>query len=242
MVENGLVQKIRAEQGEPLIGVIGATRPSPEYRKATGMLVGSSLRKYLRWNPGVIFTGGVEGVGVDVYDGVAAFLEKRFLKSFNADKFFVLVPELVAQKASVSDFLTGPVLTEYQPPKEYFDIAKKCGNELEVVRAGKDMTERREYVGRVADVLVAVNGGFGTLDESYQAMKQGTPVISLWYSGGGARDLTLIKQGKLPEKEKAKLAKFGINFEEVDRELIKAVDGHTDMIIALKAVLKNRKV
>ena len=55
--------------------------------------------------------------------------------------------------------------------------------------AGKDMRERREILGRLADVYVAIEGGPGTAHEAAVALDRSAVVIPIGRSGGASGDL-----------------------------------------------------
>jgi uncharacterized protein (TIGR00725 family) len=55
--------------------------------------------------------------------------------------------------------------------------------------AGSDMAERREVLGRLANVYVAVEGGPGTVHEAQVALSRSAAVLPVGRSGGHAADL-----------------------------------------------------
>ena len=166
----------KREGRSPIIGVIGATFPTMPYKKHMGMKVGYVLRSYVEREEGSIFTGGVEGVGVDVYTGVTRFCIDEGIRrgELLEDGFFVLIPENI-EVGSKETYRT----MKYNPPDSYEALAQLSRRrELDIVRAGANMNERREKVAEVADVIITVNGGMGTLDEAVNKIrgKKGTPV------------------------------------------------------------------
>ncbi len=226
-IDPTLVERIRREKGLPLIGVVGATVPTAPYRPKIGQQVGYNLRAYNSTVGGALFTGGVEGIGVDVYVGIMRYcidVAKR-TGDLKEDNFFVLVPTHTMAPFSIDlprfRRKAIPPLLHYSPPAEYSvlgSLTPKGG--LDVVRAGENMTERREYVGAVADTLVVVNGGDGTLDEVIQAMQLGKKIITLPESGGTAALLGTIKKKPADPGLRQTLAKMRISEQEINPDLI----------------------
>ncbi len=174
-------QGIREQYPGIRIGVIGATIPARGYSQKIGMELGRRLRRFVG-EGGFVFTGGVAGVGVDVYRGA---LEESQGKD---DRFFALLPEDMDADYEYSAF--GP-------------------RKVETVHFGRDMFERRIGMGKVADVVIILNGRGGTLHEAIAALEAGRKVIALDYGGAGsllyharARNELhpgLIQQGLRPE-------------------------------------------
>ncbi len=190
-----LVRQIRQERGKPLIGIIGATSPDDGYRREVGIKAGYMLRRYVDLTEGRIFTGGVDGVGVDVYIGVMRFCVEKAAETGEMpdDKFFVLVPETGAEGFSFGD---GEIARDlkYSPPDAYTALAALTPRRsLDSVRAGYDMRERREHMAHVSDVLVVINGGGGTLHEAMHALETSRRVIAIKGTGGVADSLVSIK-------------------------------------------------
>ncbi|MBI4152829.1 LOG family protein [Candidatus Woesearchaeota archaeon] len=232
-MDKKLIQKIRKQKKGHLIGVIGATMPSPEYDQDSGVEIGQRLRRYLEGRDGFIFTGGVGGVGVDIYEGVIqecdingyyspvkGECEKRF-----DDRFFVLVPEYdeeIMPPKSLAQYLgfggetvlSAPKRLIYRPPREYLELGESSSRGcLDIVRAGENMRERREYVAGIADVLVLVNGGSGTLDEAFNAMETSVPLIVMEDSGGAAALICEAKNDTPHWKIKEQLQKRNLSIE-----------------------------
>lgn len=71
----------------------------------------------------------------------------------------------------------------------------------ETVRAGSDMSERREILGRVAEVYVMVEGGPGTAHEASVARARSATVIPVGQSGGHAAVLypQVLRPSSVPE-------------------------------------------
>src|SRR3989344_3225069 len=170
------LEEITTKYEHPIIGVIGATFPLPDYDSDDAFRLGYELREFVE-KKGTVFTGGVSGVGVDVYRGIADYCEKKKCE----DKFFVLFPDF-----------------GFEPPQEYFELAEKTKNKvLRVEKIGKDMEERRSYLGAVADLLVLINGSVGTIDEVLKGLVLGKPVVCLQNSGGAADVISKFKRGEI---------------------------------------------
>src|SRR3989338_7902135 len=136
------LEEITSKYEHPIIGVIGAACPSPDYDSQEARRLGYKLRELVEQG-GSLFTGGVSGVGVDVYKGIVDYCLKKKVE----DKFFVLLPDM-----------------EFEPPQEYFKLSKRTKNKvLRVEGMGQDMEERRTYLGAIADLLVVANGSIGTI-------------------------------------------------------------------------------
>lgn len=236
MIET-LVKRIREGKDSPIIGVIGGTAPTEEYSRSQGLAVGYALRELVEELGGSIFTGGVDGVGVDVYAGIV----KRSieLKSTN-DHFFALVPEFDEGRLTQGAFTLGSLGLKkgksYNVPETYTVLSSLLSKDaVSLARAGKDMTERRKYVAEVADFLVMVNGGLGTLDEAFRALEKPIPVISLTNSGGTALLLSEIKQREIPPKLNQTLEKQGISAKRINKDYILPVSDIESMIRQLRS-------
>ena len=178
------------DTGIPLIGILGSTRPTKDYKKKMGIDVGYVVRQHLKDRVGYVFTGGVGGVGIDAYKGVTLYCEDESNTTgvLPDDKFFILIPHRYNIRVKNEDNLQGEknlFSTPYDPPEMYEKLGSlsKRGS-LDIVRAGSSMDERRRYVAEFADTAVVVNGGLGTLDEAFLALERGKRVITLPYSGG----------------------------------------------------------
>jgi len=170
------LEEITAKHEHPIIGIIGATSPLPDYDSDDAYRLGYELRQVVD-SKGSLFTGGVSGVGIDVYRGIVDYCLEKGVD----DKFFVLFPNM-----------------DFEPPQEYFKLAGKTKNGvLRVEKVGQDMEERRSYVGAVADLLVLVNGSVGTIDEALKGLFLGKPVICLQNSGGASDVLSRFKKGEI---------------------------------------------
>ena len=246
-MEIELAKRIRVEKEQPLIAVIGATLPTEEYKKEMGMGAGYALRKYIDNRRGTLFTGGVDGVGVDVYTGIMRYcidkLEScRFLRKMPDDRFFVLVPAFdhirVEQDSSPSE--SRYIIVRFEVPEAYRALGVISeGGKLNVVTAGSDMEERRNYLAEIADVLITINGGMGTLDEAITANKNRKPVITLSYSGGAASLLHSIKDPSyvplVKPKEVQLISRMG---RYVNPDLIHVASDTQEMIRHLDLLLK----
>jgi hypothetical protein len=182
------LQQFKDTLERPLIGVIGATFPDKTYSPHMGEFLGAMLREYVEKNSGTIFTGGVEGVGLDVYKGI---IQKTKELNSDQDKFFVLGPHF---ETTFDSTLNQLVETPYLPPKDYRDLSRSINKKLHLIRGGRNMRERREYLSILADKVFVVNGSFGTLDEAVKTLTLSKPVISLYYTGGAAKILRQIKE------------------------------------------------
>ena len=193
-----------------------------------GMKVGYVLRSYVEREEGSIFTGGVEGVGVDVYTGVTRFCIDEGIRrgELLEDGFFVLIPENI-EVGSKETYRT----MKYNPPDSYEALAQLSRRrELDIVRAGANMNERREKVAEVADVIITVNGGMGTLDEAVNALKLSKRVITLPYTGGAARVLDKLRN---PIGRRIRLASCGFGDVNVDFDLIIPASSSEEMLAHL---------
>jgi HAD superfamily hydrolase (TIGR01484 family) len=156
------------------VAVIGATSLGEGYRQEQGEIIGGKLADLVRQMDGWIFTGGVRGVGVDVFRGLA--------KREDAIKKFVVV---LPQQTSVDP--------GYQAV---------LGPEQEITREiiGATMSDRRVGIALAADVLLVVNGGRGTLHEAVTALEHGRPIVVFPYGGIGEELYRMKEAGIIPEK------------------------------------------
>ena len=170
------LKEIVEKYEHPIIGVIGATSPLPNYDSDDAYRLGYELRNFVE-NKGTLFTGGVSGVGIDIYNGIIGYcLEKGV-----SDKFFVLFPNM-----------------KLEPTEEYFRLAEKTKDKiLKVERVGEDMEERRTCIAAVADILIVMNGATGTIDEALKGLILRKPLLCLQNSGGAAEVLSKFKRGEI---------------------------------------------
>jgi hypothetical protein len=227
---DNLIQQVRSRWQSPIIGIIGATIPTEEYTRGMGIEVGYAVREHLS-EAGSVFTGGVDGVGVDAYAGIMKYCIDQGLSKgrLPEDRFFVLIPHY---------FMMGPprrgirrqARVEYDPPQSYAVLAalSKEGK-LSIERAGSTMDERREFVAGIADKLVVVNGGSGTLDEAINALEFGKPIITLPYTYGAASIIALAKKGKISPAMRHQLWNSRLSFDNVDLSNILVADSIRDM-------------
>lgn len=244
-INTTLVEEIRKEKELPLVGVIGATTPTAPYTSQLGREVGYVLRQYFSTTNGTIFTGGVDGVGVDVYIGVMQCCMELARKSgqIQDDKFFVLIPSHAETLLAVdTPFLERsarrPIAVPYTPPSEYSALGYLTARrELDIVKAGNNMSERREYVSTVADALLVVNGGLGTLEEAIDALRHGKKLIPLTPSGGAAALIGKIKTGTTNIQLERELRRMSVREEELDQGLIHPILDSTGIASILKTIL-----
>ncbi|NQU98635.1 LOG family protein [Candidatus Woesearchaeota archaeon] len=229
-MDETLAENIRKEKGIPVIGVIGASSPDDKYDERIGIEVGHMLREFIGKKGGSIFTGGVSGVGIDTYIGVLRFCFETAGKGDKVldDNFFVLIPEHGTK--TYNDHGGGEDAEgKYMPPKKYFDLAVGSRNgKLDIVRVGNDMAERRAYVSEIADVVVAINGGEGTIDEACHVLDAGKHVICMAEYGGAAAALFKYKHGLLDISLE----------EEINKDLIIGVESVYEMVSELQGVLR----
>ena len=82
------LEEITNKYESPIIGIIGATSPLPGYDSDDAYRMGYELREIVN-DKGVLFTGGVSGVGLDVYRGIVDYCVEKDVE----DRFFVLIPD-----------------------------------------------------------------------------------------------------------------------------------------------------
>lgn len=179
---DAIASRIRQDYPGIKIGVLGAALPTKGYLPIAGIELGRKLREYVQGR-GFIFTGGVGGVGVDIYRGV---LKASYGKD---ERFFTLLPEGV------------------EPDYGYESAA--FGRKVKVAAFGQDMFERRIGMGKIADVLIVLNGREGTLHEAVSALENGKKLIVLNYAGAGS----LLYQAKQKESVAPALLKLGLRQE-----------------------------
>jgi hypothetical protein len=199
------LEDIAAKYEHPIIGIIGAASPMPGYDSSDGFRLGYWLRDLVEAK-GTLFTGGVKGVGLDVYGGIVDYCNEKGAQ----DKFFVLIPE-----------------GDYQP-LDYMGISP--GNNLRIERAGRDMFERRLYVGDIADILIMANGASGTVDEALMGILRGKEVLCLENTGGAAGLFARIKRGEI-----------GDLTDHLDYSLISIFETISELFIYLKSTLSENQ-
>jgi hypothetical protein len=98
----------------------------------------------------------------------------------------------------------------------------------ETLFAGRDMRERREILGRLADVFVAIEGGPGTAHEASVALARSAVVIPIGRSGGASGDLypRLARPAFAPESAWRDLANADAPPEQVARSAVAIVTAY----------------
>jgi len=256
-VDFNVLSGARLNRESPMIGVIGATAPTTPYKDLQGFEVGYKIREFLEKNPGTIFTGGVGGVGSDVYFGIVKYCINQGVKTgeIPKDKFFVIVPNGMAYV----DFKTHrKVDLPFSLPETYTLLAKFLPKKkIDIVRAGNNMRERRLNLSSLADVLIVVNGSSGTDHEAYTGLKWGKKIIALPYTGGTAQLLNLVRKGeyKIPKREKERnlsrklfseqyfikdLTSDPLDFRLINPELINIANSSEELIGMLKKILYSK--
>jgi predicted Rossmann-fold nucleotide-binding protein len=237
------IDSIKERKKSPLIAVIGATDPTPQYKPKMGIEVGYFLRKNLE-DEGTIFTGGVSGIGIDVYEGAMNYCKEALnLHKPAIDRFFVLVPE---NHYAFDTDTQETYLLQYRVPEKYFTLARSIpNNSLDAITAGVEMSERRQYLAELADVALVLNGGGGTLDEAFSIMARGKNVITLPYTGGAARLLQGFKEKKLYGEDILELEEKGVNIgkilqiaQSLDFKLLKSAENPDEMLTILNQLVK----
>jgi len=196
MIRNEYSKELISSLSGPIIGFIGATMPEIGYDREFTKSIGYELRGNTHSKGGTLFTGGVCGVGLHAYRGIAKYCIDNNLKD---DGFFVMIPKNVhvprIDAFGIPDYNDIRVVP-YSPPKRYESYAEMISeNGLKVITAGEDMAGRRDILARTGDIFVMINGGLGTLEESFFALDGGKQVITMPDTGGTARLLADIAQG-----------------------------------------------
>ncbi len=193
-VDETIIQDIKKRFPSPIIGVIGASNPDFYYCSQMGIVAGFLLAKRCHEKGGSIFTGGVDGVGSDVFTGVAMYCAKNKVKV----PFFVMIPngyehveysadqDIESDEQLDSELKATIEILPFNLSSAYTSIEQIAEVEIEKVRTGKEMSERRLYVAKGCDILVMINGGIGTLDEAKVAVANGKKVIVVNASAGAA--------------------------------------------------------
>ena len=210
---DSITEHIKTHYDHPIIGVIGSTLPRHPYQKAMGERAGFLLRQYIA-DRGTLFTGGVEGVGVDVHRGLAQYcLEHE--GAIPPEKFFVLVPtHTISPKESYQP-------QPYTIPNEYLATHTSLSMlPLSIEHAGAHMGERRHYVGQVADLLVCLNGGRGTVDEAITGLSNNVPVIALPATGGAAQTLLAFRHPHYGDIHREQASKMSIDVSSANFDLL----------------------
>jgi HAD superfamily hydrolase (TIGR01484 family) len=199
---NKVAEEIKGQYPGLKIGIIGAASPTKGYDPKTGIELGKKLRAYVG-DKGFVFTGGVPGVGEDVYQGVVE------ASNGGDDRFFVLLPDGM--------FAGG----EYR----HHSVSQK----VRTANFGQDMFERRIGMGKVADVVIILNGRGGTLHEAAVALENGKKIIALNYGGAGS----LLYQAKANGLVPVVLEKEGIKQEYLENIINADLDNIEQVLDAL---------
>jgi len=253
--------RIRGEvDGKFVIGIIGATCPGYDYSPDMGFVVGNQIRTFID-SPEVkakfgdkvrIFTGGVEGIGVDAFMGVVS-------AEPDDTKFFALIPkfDMVPDDdmgVHIMNKSKKPVLRRerYSLPTAYKNIARIKNTQCREVVAGEDMSDRRAFVAGIADVLVMVNGGAGTLNEAMNALRMGVPVIVVGRTGGktgilglrasGVRQIGAMEPPFFYHKYEAQEMNRFLQSRDIDDSLIIFADNEWDVQNKLKSIINTSNV
>jgi len=227
-------QAIREKREAPLISVIGATAPSEGYSPDMGIRAGYLVREFVGRMGGTVFTGGVSGVGSDTYLGVMKFCIDQAIRSGEMpdDKFFVLAPKY--------EHIGNGAIIPYLPPSSYLALgALTPRGSLDLELSGEHMSERRQNLSEVGDIFLMLNGGFGTLDEANLALQAGKQVITLPFTGGGARVIERIKSLGVSTKLRKKMGEAGVSFDETDMTRLYSAHNHEEMIRQLETLVRD---
>ncbi|MDD5775197.1 MAG: HAD hydrolase family protein [Candidatus Omnitrophica bacterium] len=147
-----------------LIAVIGATNPTLKYSFETGEHLGAKLGSYAEQQDAVLFTGGVAGVGVDVFNGFS-----RVNKTPGA-RFFVVLPE--GQRPSGGYGAAVPVVTFGLDMVERRIGMGKIPDVLIVLNGqGGTLDEARVGLENGKKLIVLDHGGAGSI--LYRAKENG---------------------------------------------------------------------
>jgi hypothetical protein len=94
--------------------------------------------------------------------------------------------------------------------------------------AGSDMAERREVLGRLSQLYVAVEGGPGTVHEGRVALHRGAVVVPIGRSGGYAGDLypAVCCPAFAPEQSWRLLGSSGATPEQVGQAVYEIVSAY----------------
>lgn len=191
-VDPELLKTIRQNYPSPIVGIIGSTAPDEsDYSPLMSIMVAQQVHDFCNAKKGSCFTGGVGGVGVDAFMGIAL---KAKGKPIGSDRFFILIPEQYAfAYEKHGEEHIG--MLDYNPPYAYNHMAQYIGKDrCNTIVAGEEMSARRRYVAQVADILVMVNGSGGTLHEGLLGLSGGKPLIVVSGTGGMADVLAECKR------------------------------------------------
>jgi predicted Rossmann-fold nucleotide-binding protein len=159
------------------IVVIGAQVPDYSYDSSMGIRVGNIIAKMMKKGD-VLITGGVEGVGLDVFTGFGLTPSKG--------TFECIIPKQTQSIGKNKEVINTP----YHLPEAYQIVSKLTKKTIQVISAGNNMAERREFLAKSVDIAIVMNGGIGTLHEAVMLLQNGIPVIAIPRTGGIAELLS----------------------------------------------------
>ncbi len=117
-------------------------------------------------------------------------------------------------------------LNKDQEPQVYHLLPIGCNSPDygETLFCGRHMIERREVLGRVAKLFLAIEGGPGTEYEAKVALSKGATVIPVGCSGGYSGDLygTMAVPRGLCARDWSILGADGVDLDEL-AEAVKAI-------------------
>ncbi len=185
---------IRGKYPKPLIAAIGGGNPNVPYDIQMGLRVGQEMTVFMnKENRGTLFTGGMGGVGVDIFVGVV----KHRLFAKYPNHFFVLIPESEVFSFQGKDEL--PI--EFREAEAYTKLAALADIPLVRERVGESLADRRVCLAATADFAICLHGTGGTLDEAASMIRRGKPVIVCEESGGISADLCDYKERLVLSKD-----------------------------------------
>ncbi len=166
---------------EMKIAIIGSTQPGYPYESSYGFNVGYLLTTTLP--EAKVFTGGVNGVGLDVFLGCVA--------ASKTPNYTVMIPNGVLRRNDSWDKMLDTedekfILEPYDLPESYTTVSKITKTPINIVRAGEHMGERRRALVEACDTFIVMHGSNGTLDEALGAIESGKRVVVIENTGGAA--------------------------------------------------------
>lgn len=204
------VKDIRQRYNGPIVGIIGSTSPSYGYVPALGTMVGFNVCKVLsKYENSAIFTGGVEGVGLDAYTGISMY---RIANKDSMCKFFTLIPDTTKRRIlNTKEYEDVP----YDLPYEYSMVSRFAEmngvkDTLSIVRAGHGMAERRDYVGAIPDVVILMNGSNGSMAEALCTLDNDIPLLVLPSSGSSEMIRCIKEKTKFYSYSREEIEEFKI--------------------------------
>lgn len=231
------LEEIRQRFPSPIIGVIGASNPDYDYSPQMGIIAGFMIAKRCHEQGGSIYTGGVDGVGSDVFTGVALYCAKHNVKI----PFFVMIPSGYERIVYDGDAPVDSEILPFELSTSYTAIAKITETDLQEVITGKEMSERRLYVAKGGDLLIVINGSTGTMDEAKLAVRHSKDVIVVKSTGGAASAISRwIKNDQLTFNDAQ--FKFALMTKptELQKQKFHAIYGLNEIISKINSILKNK--